>query len=74
MAGELGLAAGTTVVKGLHNWYQFHLEQQAKRLTYMPPVKNVVDLNKKVTSDFLIIKNRWQNFTYLQFFIFFQVN
>lgn len=45
--GELGLAKGTTVVKGLHNWYQFHLEQQAKRLTYMPPVKNVVDLNKK---------------------------
>ena len=56
MAGELGLSKGTTVVKGLHNWYQFHLEQQAKRLTYMPPVKNVVDLNKKVTSDFLIIR------------------
>jgi len=47
--GELGLdRRGTQVVKGLHNWYQFHLEQKAGRLTYTPPPKTAVDTTKKV--------------------------
>ncbi|CAH3159338.1 unnamed protein product, partial [Porites evermanni] len=46
--GELGVGrGGTTVVKGLHNWYQFLLEQMAGRLAYSPPPKNVVDSTKK---------------------------
>ena len=36
-------------MKGLHNWYQFLLEQIAGRLAYSPPPKNVVDTTKKVT-------------------------
>lgn len=48
-AGETGLdRKKNVVVKGLHNWYQFHLEQVAGRLTYTPPPKNTVDTNKKV--------------------------
>ena len=35
-------------MKGLHNWYQFLLEQTAGRLAYTPPPKNVVDTTKKV--------------------------
>ena len=47
--GETGLdRKKNVVVKGLHNWYQFHLEQAAGRLTYTPPPKNTVDTNKKV--------------------------
>lgn len=49
--GELGLQRQVTVVKGLHNWYQFHLEQLAGRLVYSPPPKNVVDNTKKVTTE-----------------------
>lgn len=46
--GETGLdRKKNIVVKGLHNWYQFHLEQAAGRLTYTPPPKNAVDTNKK---------------------------
>lgn len=45
--GVLGVnKEGKTVVKGLHNWYQFLLEQTAGRLAYSPPQKNV-DTTKK---------------------------
>ncbi|KAL9955825.1 hypothetical protein ACROYT_G037210 [Oculina patagonica] len=47
--GETGLQGSNVVVKGLHNWYQFHIEQTAGRLTYAPPPKNVVDTTKKPT-------------------------
>lgn len=48
--GETGLdkKKKNLVVKGLHNWYQFHLEQTAGRLTYTPPPTNKVDTTKKV--------------------------
>ena len=47
-SGVLGVnKEGKTVVKGLHNWYQFLLEQTAGRLAYSPPQKNV-DTTKKV--------------------------
>ena len=47
--GETGLQGSTVVAKGLHNWYQFYLEQNAGRLVYTPPPKNTVDNSKKVT-------------------------
>lgn len=48
--GETGLdkKKKNLVVKGLHNWYQFHLEQTAGRLIYTPPPTNKVDTTKKV--------------------------
>jgi len=46
--GELGLdKKGKQVVKGLHNWYQFYLEQTAGRLKYTPPPKTAVDTSKQ---------------------------
>ena len=35
-------------MKGLHNWYQFLLEQTAGRLAYSPPPNNVMGLSKTV--------------------------
>ena len=44
--GETGLdKKKNPFVKGFHNWYQFHLEQTAGRLTYTQPI---VDTSKTV--------------------------
>ncbi|CAH3159334.1 unnamed protein product, partial [Porites evermanni] len=49
---------GTTVVKGLHNWYQFLLEHTAGRLAYSPPPMNVVDTTKK--PPFIKVRFTWK--------------
>jgi len=58
--GETGLdkKKKNLVVKGLHNWYQFHLEQTAGRLTYTPPPTNKVDTTKK--PPFINVKFSWK--------------
>ncbi|CAH3159347.1 unnamed protein product [Porites evermanni] len=49
------------VFQGLHNWYQFLLEQTAGRLAYSPPPKNVVDTTKK--PPFINVQFTWNGYS-----------